>query len=313
MSKKKEKSVSLRDLEGEIVRLEAADNEPDPEPSPGLKNFFGELLQQQSQQHAELLKALATSSQTSSQAVVAAVKEAMKPDPLPAPKAHSAVAPSGLYMDDAPSEFAEEVFLASDEETDTDFLGWEFPEPGQQVHQEVTEPIVHLPGTSQSNPQSDPAQPAAATAALEGLYSHDKDPNWDPPVDLLDWFESKNSKEMSPASVKEISENFIPQPKYQHLFTAPPLPQAISDRLVSAPKYLTKVPKLVNDKLLASQRDIMVALKPMIEVLSFYFSTEFLTLREFVPEIAPIFDTVSISICINISFLCFHFLLVNSL
>ena len=117
MSKKKEKSVSLRDLEGEIVRLESADNEPDPDPSPDLKGFFGELLQQQSQQHAELLKALASSSQSSSQAVVDAVKEAMKPDPLPAPKVHSAVAPSGLYMEDAPSEFAEEVFLASDDET----------------------------------------------------------------------------------------------------------------------------------------------------------------------------------------------------
>ena len=171
------------------------------------------------------------------------------------------------------------------------------------MHQEVTEPIVHLPGTSQSTPQSEPVQ-AAAAAVLEGLYSHEKEPNWDPPVDLLDWFESKNSKEMSPASVKDISENFIPQQKYQHLFTAPPLPQAISDRLVSAPKYLTKVPKLVNDKLLASQRDMMVALKPLIEVLSFYFSTEFLTLREFVPEIAPIFDTVSICICIKNFIFC---------
>ena len=293
MSKKKEKPVSLRDLEGEIVRLESCETEPLPDPSPGLKDFIGDLMKQQSQQHAELMKALATSSQNSTDAVVSAVKVALQPEPKPTPKVNNAVAPSGLFDEDATSEFAEEEFLASEDE-DGDFFGFDFPEPGQAIHQEVTEPIVHQPGTSaQSTPsQSDPVLPAAA--AIEGLYSQDKAPNWDPPSDLLDWFESKNSRELSPASVKEINENFIPQPRYQHLFTAPPLPQPISERLASAPRYLTKVPKLVNDRLLGAQREIMVALKPMVEVLSFYFSTEFLTLREFVPEISAIFDTVSV-------------------
>ena len=103
-----------------------------------------------------------------------------------------------------------------------------------------------------------------------------------------------NSKEVPFASVKEISENFIPDEKYQPHFTAPPLPQAISDRLLSAPKHLTKVPKMVNDQLLRSQKEVMVSLKPLMEVLSFYFSTEFLTLQEFVPELAAVFDQVGV-------------------
>ena len=300
MSKKKEKPVTLRDLEGEIVRLESDEIEPAPEPA-GLRGLFGDLLQQQSQQHAELLQALSASSQSTKEALVSAVKDSLQPDPQPAPRA-SHVSPMGLFEADVPIDH---------DSSEEEFLGWDFPEPGQAVHQEVSEPIVQLPGTSASA-QSSCDQPEAIEPAppIEGLYCQDKPPNWDPPVDLLTWFQGRNSKEVPPASVKEINENFIPQEKFQALFTAPPLPQAINDRLLSAPKYLTKVPKMVNDQLLRSQKELMVALKPLVEVLAFYFSTEFLTLQEFVPELAAVFDTVSVCVSYkaNISFIIVHYL-----
>ena len=92
MSKKEKNKVSLRDLEGEIVRLEA-EEVPSPE-TPGLKELFGDLLQQQAHQHQELMKALAASSQSSTEAVVKAVKDSMKADP-PA-RVHDTTAPLGL-------------------------------------------------------------------------------------------------------------------------------------------------------------------------------------------------------------------------
>ena len=113
---------------------------------------------------------------------------------------------------------------------------------------------------------------------------------------LSAWFQGRTNKEVPTASAKEISENFIPQEKFQSLFTAPPLPQAISVRLYSAPKYLTKVPKMVHDQLYRAQKEQMVAMKPAMEVLSFYFSTEFLTLQEFVPELALVFQSVSVCV-----------------
>ena len=119
MSKKKEKSVSLRDLEGEIVRLEGTEEiESGPSPPSGLKELFGELLLQQSQQHEQLLSALTTSNQATTQAVVSAVKETLQPAPQPAPRNH-AISPAGLFHNDAPSVALEhEGDLSSEEECD---------------------------------------------------------------------------------------------------------------------------------------------------------------------------------------------------
>ena len=115
MSKKKEKSVSLRDLEGEIIRLESPETEPGPEPS-GLTNFFGDLLKQQFQQHAELLQALSTSSQSTKEAIVTAVKDSLKPEQQPAPRAAHTVTPTGLFDSEGP--LVQEGAYSSDEEGD---------------------------------------------------------------------------------------------------------------------------------------------------------------------------------------------------
>ena len=55
--------------------------------------------------------------------------------------------------------------------------------------------------------------------------------------------------------------------------------------------YVIKTPKMVNDHLLKAQKELLVAYKPLLELLAFYYSPEFMTLREFVPEVAPVFAT----------------------
>ena len=77
----------------------------------------------------------------------------------------------------------------------------------------------------------------------------------------------------------------------RELFQAPPLPRAIADRLAAAPDYLSKIPKIVQDQIFRAHGTMVVALKPLLEVLAFYFSTEYYTLQEFLPEMAPIFAT----------------------
>ena len=180
MSKDKKNKVSLRDLEGEIVRLEA-DEVPRPE-TPGLKELFGDLLQQQAHQHAELMKTFTEFTKTNNDAVVKAVKDSMKADP-PA-RVHSVSDPLGLFSDDIYEHSVLEGAVSSDEEND--FRGW-FPEPGQAVHQEqdVVEPVVQLPSTSAQAASGLPDAPQPAPSVPEGLFSQDKPPNWDPPVDLM--------------------------------------------------------------------------------------------------------------------------------
>ena len=249
--------MSLRDVEGEIARLEGDEEQPRPPigPPPGFEKFFEGLLQQQTVQHASLLKTLAENTQQTATAVASAVSASLQPEPRPrttATRAAPTIDHVGLFEAAAdPPVPPQEGEGSSDEEYD--FPGWVLPDPGQAVHQEIAEPVVHLPG-----PSSQPDLPIPAVIP-EGLFCQDKVPNWDPPQDLLAWLEGINGKEVPAKSLNEISENFIPQEKYQTLFTAPPLPQAISDRMASAPRYLTKVPKLVNDQLSRSQKELMIA------------------------------------------------------
>ena len=87
----------------------------------------------------------------------------------------------------------------------------------------------------------------------------------------MTWFKGRRDLEVPPKKVKEIDETFTPAPEYQAMLTAPPLPQPIADRLQSAPKYLAKVPKLVNDMLLRCHKELFVAIKPLLEVSMFSY------------------------------------------
>ena len=87
--------------------------------------------------------------------------------------------------------------------------------------------------------------------AAEGLfYEYDQMPNWRGAPEIFAYLEDIANKEVPAAASKNINETFTPEIKYQHLFAAPVLPQAITDRLTSAPKGVSKVPKVVNDILI---------------------------------------------------------------
>ena len=62
------------------------------------------------------------------------------------------------------------------------------------------------------------------------------------------------------------------------------------DRLAIAPKSISKVPKMVNDHLLKAQKEILVAYKPLLELLAFYYSPEYETLKKFIPEVRHVFE-----------------------
>ena len=87
--------------------------------------------------------------------------------------------------------------------------------------------------------------------AAEGLfYEYDQMPNWRGAPEIFSYLQDIANKEVPAAASKNINETFIPEVRFQHLFAAPVLPQAITDRLASAPKGVSKVPKVVNDILI---------------------------------------------------------------
>ena len=94
-------------------------------------------------------------------------------------------------------------------------------------------------------------------------------PNWNPATQVMAWFNSVRDKEVPPQVRKEIFESFIPAPDFQPLFAPAQLPKAIHDRLHSASKYLRKVPRLVNEHLSKAQKELVIANKPLVEMLSF--------------------------------------------
>ena len=130
-------------------------------------------------------------------AVDSAVKELVQPKP-PAP-----VAPR--EADAPPPAFDDEYDSSGDEAFD--FPDWDLPQSGQVL--QISEPIVHQPGTS-SAPQADSEVSTPRTEApvveLGDLYNpYIQHPNWNPPEDLLTWLKSIMNSEVPPAAVKEIS------------------------------------------------------------------------------------------------------------
>ena len=122
MSKKKDKSL-LREVENEINRLTVeheaeVHNEDSP---PDLKVLLGEMLKQQQQQHADLLRSISESSQAGCRSMVSAIKEVMKPvtpiaPPPPEPRLDTETPPPSLF--EAEDESSVEDF---------DFDGWDIP------------------------------------------------------------------------------------------------------------------------------------------------------------------------------------------
>ena len=111
---------------------------------------------------------------------------------------------------------------------------------------------------SQATTSADTPQNMHPQMAAEGLfYDYDQIPNWRGAPEIFQYLEDIASKEVPASASKEINDTFTPDLKYQHLFAPPVLPQAISDRLATAPKGLAKVPKIVNDTLTRAVRIIL--------------------------------------------------------
>ena len=194
MAKKSKEKSLIREVEEEIHRL--SDEHVDKPEDPPDYAVLGEILKQQQQQHKELVSSI-NNTQASCLAVVSAVKELVQPK-LPAP-----VAPR--EADAPPPAFDDEYDSSGDEAFD--FPGWDLPQSGQV--RQISEPIVHQPGTS-SAPQADSEASTPRTEApmveLGDLYNpYIQHPNWNPPEDLLTWLKSIMNSEVPPAAVKEIS------------------------------------------------------------------------------------------------------------
>ena len=203
--------------------------------------------------------------------VAAAVHEAVS-------KIHSNPTPvlDGNLFAPPEAPIPENIEDSSDEEND--FEGWEFTPSGHVAH-----------GEEVSGPQEASGSASAGTPVDiddELFQAYNQLPNWNPATDILVWLRAICDKEVPPSVTKEIFDAYIPPIDQQPLFAPPKLPQAITDKLTSAPKNISKVPKMVNDHLNRAQKEMAVAYKPFIEVLSFYYTTEFANLKEIVPEIS---------------------------
>ena len=267
MSKKKEKTpVSSREVEEDLLAMEGPPPKPPglPSPAPGMQEFHEKLLLQMAQQHKELVNSIKETQTSGTQAIINSVRELVQEVPDSPTRHEAPYAPTntaGLFDCAEPMEEEEQS------EDELDFIGWDFPTPGQPVHSDIDEPMISLPSTSQaSKPASVEPAPNRVSAAVAGLFSHDLEQNWDPPVDIMQWYEKRTNMEVPNKNMKTIDESFVPNDKFQALFKAPPLPAPIADRLNSAPKYLVKIPKMVNDMLTRAQKELVVAQKPLLEV-----------------------------------------------
>ena len=261
-----------QEVEEELARLSSEKSNGDSGSSSAevsIKELFGEMLRQQAQQNTELLKSLNDTSKN----VAAAVQEAVS-------KIHKKPAPvlDGNLFAPPEAPISEQLEDYSSEE-ENDFEGWEFAPSGHVSH-----------GDEASGPQQASGAASAGTPPVdidEDLFqAYNQIPNWNPAPDILNWMNAICDKEVPPSVTKDIFDSFVPSVDQQPLFAPPKLPQAITDKLSSAPKNISKVPKIVNDHLNRAQKEMAVAYKPFIEVLTFYYSEEFANLKEIVPEIS---------------------------
>lgn len=268
MSKKKEKSVLQVEVEEELSR---ASGDTGPPWAPELKNLFENMLSQQAHQHSQLLSVIKDNTESSSQAVLTAVQDAFQPvqptGPATAPELFNPTEDPFVELEDCSS---------GDEECD--FEGW--LNPSGKVSSQKAAPDV--PGTSKINSED----------LDDGLFQgYTQLSNWTPANEVMVWLKTICDKEVPTNVSKEIFEAFMPPVELQPLFMPPKLPAAISDRFSMVPKYISRVPKMVNDHLCRAQKELAVSYKPFLEILSFYYSPQFESIKEILPEICPIMDS----------------------
>ena len=311
MSKKKDKSFSPKDMEEEISRVCGEGNgtgsgsiDTPSKDTQDVGSLLTEIMRQQALHHNQLIQSLSDSSQHSSKAVVSAVKEALNTNPTCTPQVSKANTLDSLLLPPETRGLGCEEDDDYSSVEDFEFEGWDIPPSGTSAVHTATDLGLSVEKSNVQDSQAtepakaststDTAQATSPTASQldEGLFlDYDSVPNWKPAPAVMAWLKEVRSREVPPQVLKEVNDNMVPQVELQPLFTPPDLPQAISDRLKNAPQSISKVPKMVNDHLLRAQRELAVAYKPFIELLSFYFSSQFKTLKEFIPEISHILES----------------------
>ena len=157
----------------------------------------------------------------------------------------------------------------------------------------------------QKSQQPTTSKPSGANLDQDLFNIYGLEENWELAEDLIIWLKSICNKEVPDSVLKELNEAFIPKEDLQPLFIAPALPAAVNTKLYTAPKSLSRVPKLINYTVLRAQKELCISYKPMIEVLNFFYSEEFSFITETVPqarnELSRLKHLVSQSLAIVIS------------
>ena len=165
---------------------------------------------------------------------------------------------------------------ASNEE---DINNWDFQASGiiSDPPSEETHPNISQPSTSAT---TDPPNLDEELFNMYGLPV-----NWVLAPELTSWLKSVCNREVPFNILKQINQTFVPKEDIQSLFIAPALPLAISRLLFTAPKSLSRGPKIINSSLLRVQKELCVAYKPLLEVINFFYSEAFVFLLDTVPDL----------------------------
>ena len=292
MSPKKSPELSQKGVEQEIAHLAGETSQPKSQTSSDLQELtgmFAKFFKLQEVQHTQLMKVITDSSHSSQQAVSQVVNKvipSLPPQQTPSATACPSLPQVNFAQDSyAPEEGWEEVEgdndrPESDEEYDDDDA-WDFPSSGKIS----APPSKDAPSTSAATS----ASPDTETLDSELFNMYGLTVNWALAPELTSWLKSSANKEVPYAILKQLNESFVPVEELQPLFTAPALPTTISKLLYTAPKSVSRGPKILNSSLLRVQRELCIGYKPLLEVLNFFYSESCSSLIAIIPDLKDIF------------------------
>ena len=306
--KKTDAEVSKNAVEAELAQLAGEIPGPSKQASGSneLTSLFSEFFKKQENQHKQLIKSIGDSSQASVNAVVTAINNAIPAPPqqhqsAPACPSRLQVSPQDLYSpeDEEGWEEVEGEVANSEDEDEDDIENWDFPPSGQQSHSQNAPPAQALP--TGSNTASTSTSEVPVDSELFNTYGLPM--NWNLAPELINWLRLVTNKEVPYSVLKSLNETFVPKEDLQPFFTAPDLPVAISRLLYTAPKSLSRGPKILNTALLRVQRELCIAYKPILEILNFFYSEAFDSLIEILPQLKEIFTRQKLLLSQNLAIL----------
>ena len=264
---KKGPDISQKAVEAEIAVLAGETSSPSQSPADidVLITMFKEQFQKQDEQHKQLLSAISEP-----------IKNTMASGSIQAPPQQSACPSQPNFSQElyAPEEGWEEVegegASSEDEEKDMEIDNWDFPASGKIS-------ASNSPKDTQ-NEQASTSSPPDTPLDQDLFNMYGLKVNWPLAPELVTWLNSVSDKEVPLSVLKQLNETFVPNEELQPLFTAPALPLAISRLLFTAPKSLSRGPKILNSSLLRVQRELCIGYKPILEVLNFFYSEAYKSL-----------------------------------